>query len=394
MPRTLAVSSTAVPLDSIVLRITADDFDPIEIDIEPTTTEVAVDIPSGSARRFELEARRTLPREEGTVSLLAYQGETVQSVGAGSTEIELRYQQLGAVELTANVLGTDELPEGARLVLIDERERLVPVGFGELISLRAGTYAVANAITSLGGLRAPTATSLVVPVGEIVAADIPLFRDATQCAEGSPPEVRADGAGCSDLQVDFAGLELPTFDLVINGVVTTINAADLTDGSIVLDDRLLNGVPFTISVGSEGGSPRQDCTLSGGTGVGGTDQTLSVSCGPLVYEVSFDVASPLNVPITVEADSPALGRQTVTLTDTGVITTGLFLPVDTGAPTPRVIANPAGVRCEVIDAVVPVENAVPPLRVRCVGELENVYSGLTELGDFIRNDGTSRLDAT
>ncbi|MEM6531142.1 MAG: right-handed parallel beta-helix repeat-containing protein [Myxococcota bacterium] len=386
---------TAVPLDSIVLRVSAEDIEPIEVTVTPTDTEVALGVPAGPNRLFELEARRSVTVGETPIDVLTYQGETLQSLGVGANDVTVVYRELGAIRLAANVLGSDTLPAGARLVLLDAQNRLVPVSFGEVTSLRAGTYTVANTITSLAGLRAPSSTVFTVSVGEVLDTTVALFRDATQCSDGSPEEVRADGAGCTDLQVDFSGLELPTFELVINGVSTTISAADLTDGSIVLDERLLSGVPYTITVGTGGGSPRQDCTLTGGTGVAGEGQSISIACGPLLYQVNFEVFSPSSVPLTIEAQSSVLGtRQTALLSDAGVTTTDIFLPADVGTPTPRVLSGPPGVSCTVVDAVVPVADAVAPLRVRCIGDPNRVYGASSLLGSFIVNDGSSRLDAS
>lgn len=381
---------TGVPLDRITVRASAPDFGEVSAEIRADQETVSLEVPPGPERLFELEAIRVA--EDGT-EVVAFAGETVQTVTVGVNEVLLRYRAQGLVRIEPAIVGDDSLPAGAFLVLVDEQSRTTKVEFNAPTTIRAGSYTVAG--SGLGALRAPGATTIDVAVGEANVVSLPLFRSSTQCLPDSPPEVRNDGQGCATVELSVTGLALPEVEILINGVPLLINS----DGSFLAQNGVPVGEPFNVTVQAPGGNPKQECEIINGTGVGGTSDPVSINCGPVLYRLDLQAFGEVGEGVVVavrqsESEPPAM----VPLPDTELVETSLFLPTSGSPGSVDVFideqpTDPA-IRCRVADEFEVVGTVVPPLRVVCVRAPALIYAGRDSVGDFIADDGPDRFSAS
>lgn len=385
---------TGIPLERITFTVTGPDIAPIAVELEPTDTEVAVQVPPGRSRVFSLEGIAGIG-DADLDELAAYFGEVTRDVVSGPNELTLPFREQGAIRITADVLGGESLGSDDRIILIDERDRTVPVTFGEATVLRTGIYSIAGGISSIGPLRAPSTTRFEVLVGGLLEATVPLFDDQTQCLAEAPEAVREDGAGCVDLPVTVEGLTLPNVQIVINGVAVELD--DLGNGIQSVPDGQL----YDVQVVSVGGNPIQDCTIVNGRGVAGdVNDTISIDCEPPRYRVDLEVIGDVGSGFSVSAFADGedrLGQATVSAN--GAVETTLFVPLLVGETAPAIVVDDVtneGIRCTVLGELEITDPAVPPgpLDTFCLSPAVPVYSSAARLGDYVSDDGSSFLDAT
>ncbi|MEM6531141.1 MAG: hypothetical protein AAF654_00890 [Myxococcota bacterium] len=387
---------TGIPLDRITLSVSAPDIQTIQVDLEPTDTEVTLEVTPGPSRRFALEGITNLADPQ-LAELAAYFGEVTRDVVTGPNELTVPFREQGAIRLNAEVVGGATLGADDRVILIDDQDRTVPVTFGQPTVLRAGTYTIGGGISSIGPLRAPSGTAFEIVVGALLDATVPLFSDQTQCLESAPEVVRADGAGCVEVPIQVTGLALPNVEIFINGVAVELE----TLGDLDTSQSLPDGQLYDVQVVSTGGNPVQECTITNGRGVASDDGgTITIACEPPRYRVDLEVAGNVGTGFTLLAETDNeqfLGQTTVTAS--GSVETGLFVPLEVGGDAP--ILSVAGLTAEGINCIIEGELAITdsavapgPLNAFCSSPPVPAYTGFSNLGSYVSDDGDGFLSAS